>query len=79
MRGLGQEKKSAFYSACLEEEFQVLVEGWHSEERGIGRGMSDNYLPVLFVSSQDLNGRLVAMRMERVEHNMLVGSIARRS
>ena len=75
LRNLGQEKKSVFYSGCLKKEFQVLVEGWHAEEKKIRKGMSDNYLPVLFTSSQDLNSRLVPVRMERVEQDMVVGSI----
>jgi len=72
IRDLGQKKRSAFYRRCVGEEFIVLPEGWHSEKDGIMRGTSDNYLPVLFPASGDLNQPL-PVRMERVEENKIIG------
>ena len=74
LRELGQEKRSAFYKACLKKEFLVLAERWHSQENGMMKGMSDNYVPVLFPSAQDLKGELIPVRMERVERNVVIGS-----
>ncbi|MBK5101551.1 MAG: tRNA (N(6)-L-threonylcarbamoyladenosine(37)-C(2))-methylthiotransferase MtaB, partial [Desulfobacteraceae bacterium] len=74
LRELGQEKRSAFYKACLRKEFLVLAERWHSQENGMMKGMSDNYVPVLFPSAQDLKGELIPVRMERVERNVVIGS-----
>ena len=74
LRNIGQQKRSAFYQACLKKEFLVLAETWHSKENKIMKGMSDNNLPVLFSSSQDSKGRLVPVRTERVDNNMVIGS-----
>ncbi|MBW1853034.1 MAG: hypothetical protein JRJ15_16805 [Deltaproteobacteria bacterium] len=40
------------------------------------KGKSDNYLPVLFPSSEDLD-QLVPVVMESVEGNMVIGSMQR--
>jgi len=74
IRDLGQKKRSAFYQRCVGEEFIVLPEGWYSEKDGIMKGKTDNYLPVIFPSSGDLN-QPVPVRMERVEKNKLIGII----
>jgi threonylcarbamoyladenosine tRNA methylthiotransferase MtaB len=75
LRELGQQKKAAFYKACLKKEFLVLAERWHSPENGMMRGMSDNYIPVLFPAAQDLKGELIPVRMERVDKNVMISSI----
>jgi len=75
LRNLGQKKRTAFYRSCLKKEFEVIVEGWHSKEEKVVRGVSDNYLPVLFESSEDSKGQLVSVRMERLEKNMMFGSV----
>ncbi len=63
-----------FYRGCLQKEFQVLGEGWHSETPGVMKGRSDNYLPVLFPSDHTREGQFVQVLMERVEGNMVIGS-----
>ena len=72
IRDLGQKKRLAFYQRCVGEEFMVLPEGWHSEKDGIMKGKSDNYLPVLFPASGNLN-EPVPVLMDRVEENKLIG------
>ena len=74
LRNLGQRKRTAFYRGCLKKEFEVLVEGWHSKEEKVVNGVSDNYLTVFFISSKDLRGKLVPVRMERLEKNRMIGS-----
>jgi threonylcarbamoyladenosine tRNA methylthiotransferase MtaB len=74
LRQLGQGKKLTFYQKCLNKEFMVLPEGWHPEKEGMMKGKSDNYLPVLFPSSEDLD-RLVPVVMESVEGNMVLGTM----
>jgi threonylcarbamoyladenosine tRNA methylthiotransferase MtaB len=74
LRDLGQKKRIAFYRSCLKKDFMVLSEGWHSEEKKMMKGLSDNYLPVLFPSLQDTN-QFVSVRMERVVKDMVVGSL----
>ena len=75
LRDLGERKRHLFYRGCLQEEFQVLGETRDSEELGKMKGRSDNYLPVLFRSDHIREGQLVQVLMERVEGNMVVGSV----
>jgi len=72
MREVGQDKKIEFYHSCLGREFLVLPEKWHSKEKQIMKGTSDNYLPVLFTRSSDSEGELVSILAERVEKGMWV-------
>jgi threonylcarbamoyladenosine tRNA methylthiotransferase MtaB len=74
LRAIGKDKKAAFYESCLGKEFPVLAEGWSSENEGMMKGTSDNYLPVLFSSSKDLKGRIVPARIECVGNNKVFGS-----
>jgi len=53
----------------------VLGEGRDSEKPGVMRGRSDNYLPVLFRSDHVRENQLVQVLMERVEGNMVIGSV----
>ena len=73
LRQLGEEKKLAFYKKCLDKEFMVLPEGWHPGEKGLMKGKSDNYLPVIFPSSVALD-RLVPVFAKSVQGNMVLGS-----
>ena len=75
IRDLDQRKRLLFYHGCLEKNFLVLAEKWHSEEKGMIKGMSDNFLPVLFPSTQDFQNQLVTVRMKRVEKNRVIGTM----
>jgi threonylcarbamoyladenosine tRNA methylthiotransferase MtaB len=74
LRDIGLKKRPSFYHDCLGKEFQVLSERWHSKERKIMKGLSDNYLPVLFPSSKDSRNQIIPVHMEGVENNMVIGS-----
>ena len=74
LRNLGQRKRTAFYRGCLKKQFEVLVEGWNSKEEKVVKGLSDNYLPVLFESSEDSKGKLISVYMDRLEKNKVIGS-----
>ena len=74
LRAIGEEKRRAFYKVCVGKEFPVLAEGRHSIKKDMMKGTSDNYLPVLFSSSNDLKGRIVPVRIERIEDNKVFGS-----
>jgi threonylcarbamoyladenosine tRNA methylthiotransferase MtaB len=77
LRNLGQTKRDAFYHGCLNKDFSVLAERWHSGEKNIFQGMSDNYLPVVFPSDKDVTGRLVSVNMEKVENGKVTGRVQR--
>ena len=74
LRELGQQKRSAFYKACMKKEFLVIAESWDSVENGMMRGMTDNYVSVVFPSSEDAKGQLIQVRLECIEKGMVVGS-----
>jgi threonylcarbamoyladenosine tRNA methylthiotransferase MtaB len=73
LRSLGERKKEVFYQSCLGKEFLVLAEGWELEEEKLMKGMTDNYLPVVFPSSQDRKNQLVPVVLEGLEKEMVVG------
>ena len=75
LRALGQQKRRAFYESCLGKEFQVLTEGWHSEKGNMVKGLSDNYLPVAFPSSEPMENRLVRILMEKVGSGVVIGTL----
>ena len=73
LRELGQIKREAFYRSCVGKIFSVLVESWESETEYMVRGLSENYLPVIFPSPTLHRNKIVPIRMERVEGNCVVG------
>ena len=73
LRSLGQEKRKAFYQSCLGKELPVLIEGWESEQRKMIKGLSDNYVPVIFPSSRLIKNRIVPVLMEKPGENGVIG------
>lgn len=73
LRVLGEAKRQAFYQACLGHDFDVLTEGWHEKGRTI-KGLSDNYVPLVFPSSRFSQNEIVPVLAERVEKRTIVGS-----
>jgi threonylcarbamoyladenosine tRNA methylthiotransferase MtaB len=47
MRGLGRQKRQAFYRQFINQELSVLVEDRREKETGRWKGLSRNYIPVL--------------------------------
>jgi len=74
LRDLGKLKKAEFFQRCLGREFEALCEGWHTDEKISVRAMSDNYLPLTFLSSRELRGDLVVVQTEKVAGNRVTGS-----
>lgn len=73
LRLLGQEKRQAFFEGCVGNTFAALTEGWHEKGRAI-KGLSDNYLPVVFPSTSFSQGELVGVRVERVDKKAVQGT-----
>lgn len=73
LRDLGRRKREVFYGSCLGEEFLVLAEGWNSEQEHRLKGLSDNYLPVIFSSPRLIKNRMVMVRMEALGKDGVVG------
>ena len=74
LRSLGREKRESFHRSCRGGVFTVLTEGWASEEKGLVKGLSDNYLPVIFPSARMQKNRLVSVRIEGLGENSVLGS-----
>ena len=73
LRGLGEKKRQSFYESCLGKNFEVLTEGWQETGRSI-KGLSDNYLPLVFPWPRMSQNEMVRVRAERVENRKVVGS-----
>ena len=73
LRDLGHKKRSAFYRSCLGKEFSVLAEGWHSEEEGLIKGLSDNYISIVFPSPVLIRNRILKIRMDDVKKGVAAG------
>jgi threonylcarbamoyladenosine tRNA methylthiotransferase MtaB len=78
LRVLGEKKRRVFYESCVGREFDVLTEGWHERGKTV-KGLSDNYVPVVFPSSRMLQNKMVRVRAERVEKRIVIGSLIDRS
>jgi threonylcarbamoyladenosine tRNA methylthiotransferase MtaB len=75
LRVLGERKRVAFYESCMGKEFEVLSEGWH--EKGLSvKGLSDNYLPVVFPSSDPSQNVMSPVRIERVGRKKVHGALS---
>ena len=75
LRGIGLKKKSSFYHDCLGKEFKVLAERWHSKKNKIMKGLSDNYLPIIFPSSEDTRNQIIPVQTLKVENNKVRGTV----
>ena len=75
LRLLGQKKRESFYRSCVGTTFQVLAEGLDRSETGMIKGLSDNYLSVLFPFPREIKNEILSVRIERVENMTIWGSV----
>ncbi len=73
MRELGKQKKREFHEQFIGRTVAVLVEERTDKGSGMHRGFSRNYLPVMIPGDADLTNREVAVRLERVQNDWLLG------
>jgi threonylcarbamoyladenosine tRNA methylthiotransferase MtaB len=74
LRVLGQKKREDFYRSCIGNTFQVLAEGSDRSGMGMIKGLSDNYLPVLFPFPREIKNELIPVRIEKVDKLVVFGS-----
>ncbi len=67
LRVLGQKKREAFYRSCVGKTFQVLAQGRDPSSKGYLKGLSDNYLPVLFPFPREIRNEMIPLRIDRIE------------
>jgi threonylcarbamoyladenosine tRNA methylthiotransferase MtaB len=76
LRQLSDRKKLAFYERHAGAIMEVLVEGRRDRGTALLRGMSRNYIPVLFAGDDALMGTLQRVRLDVVEGSAMRGSLA---
>jgi threonylcarbamoyladenosine tRNA methylthiotransferase MtaB len=79
IRELGRGKRVEFYRSCLGNDFLVLPEKWHSKKKRMVKGTSDNYLSMVFEQPSGSGNQLVSVRAERVEKELVIGSLLKSS
>jgi threonylcarbamoyladenosine tRNA methylthiotransferase MtaB len=75
LRQLSDLKKHAFFERHAGASMEVLVEGRRDRATGLLRGITANYIPVLFSGEDSLMGTLQQVRLESVEGSSMLGSI----
>jgi len=75
LRVLGQKKREHFYRSCIGNTFQVLAEGLDRSGMGMIKGLSDNYLPVLFPFPRKIKNEMLPVRIESVKNMTILGSV----
>lgn len=73
LREMSSRKKNGFRISCLGFVFPVLVQGWHSEENSMIKGLSDNYLPVIFPSEEMEVNSIQQVRVKEIAEDVVVG------
>jgi threonylcarbamoyladenosine tRNA methylthiotransferase MtaB len=73
IRKLGHQKRLKFYGRFTEKSLPVLIETKREGSSGLLKGISSNYLPVLIDGNDDLQNKIVEVKIERLEGNKLYG------
>jgi len=73
LRKMGMKKRLDFYANHLHEEREVLVETTWDRKTGMLKGVSGNYIPVLFEGPDRLRARLVRVRIQAVKGRDVFG------
>lgn len=73
MRTLGRHKRSKFYRRFTGSSLPVLIETKRDKSTGLMKGISSNYLPVLIDGNDELQNKIVEVKIEKMEENRLFG------
>ena len=73
IRELGHQKRIAFYRRFEGISLPLLIEGKRDSTTGLLKGLSSNYLPVLVDGDNDLQNKIVKVKIEKLEGNRLFG------
>ncbi len=75
LRQIGRKKREHFQRRFLGRSLPVVVEARRDRETGLLKGISSNYLPVLFSAPAGLMNTLADLRIEREEGGRLFGAL----
>ena len=73
IRKLGHQKRLKFYRRFTGKPLPVLIETKREGSTGMLKGISSNYLPVLIEGDDDLQNKIVDVKIEKLEGNKLFG------
>jgi threonylcarbamoyladenosine tRNA methylthiotransferase MtaB len=76
MRQLGGRKRLEFHRGFIGRQVQVLAESRRDPRTGRLKGVSSNYLPVLFEGEDRLMNRMVDVRITKADAGRLQGTLA---
>jgi len=74
LRQLGQQLRTFFYRSFIGHRVAVLAEGRRDPATGLLKGVSANYLPVLFAGEDRLKNTIVHVTIERESAGSLFGT-----
>ena len=75
LRRLGRHKREIFYNSCIGEDVPVIMEGWASDNMRMVRGLSDNYLKIIFPSDKLIRDSVIRVRVKNVNKGSIIGRI----
>ena len=75
LRQLGSRKRLDFHRSFIDQEVQVLTESRRDPKTGLLKGVSSNYLPVLFEGGDELMNRMVGVRITNAGAVRLQGNL----
>jgi len=75
LRQLGSRKRVAFHRSFIGQHVQVLTESRRDPKTGLLKGVSSNYLPVLYEGGDKLMNRMVAVRVLEADAIRLLGTL----
>jgi threonylcarbamoyladenosine tRNA methylthiotransferase MtaB len=76
LRQIGRRKRIAFHRSFIGQNVEVLTESRRDPKTGLLKGVSSNYLPVLFEGADALMNRMVAVRVLEADATRLLGTLA---
>jgi threonylcarbamoyladenosine tRNA methylthiotransferase MtaB len=76
LRRTGMRKRIDFYESHLLKEREVLVETKRDRKTGMLKGVSRNYIPVLFEGPDSLQGGLVRVKIQAVKGGGVFGTLS---
>jgi threonylcarbamoyladenosine tRNA methylthiotransferase MtaB len=75
MRALGNLKKREFYLKFIETDLELLIEG-KGQSRGLLKGMTSNYIPVLVRGNEGLKHTMIQAKIREITaNNTVIGTI----
>ncbi len=72
LRELAKKKKARFYKSFEGKKLTILTEGWESEEEGLIKGLSGNYLKVLIHSDKLIKNEILEVEILKHKKDYLL-------